>query len=117
MEVTGQLLDGKRQGLLWLLGREHPVERGGGVRFHQKVPGEVQARNHGGLVGLVMVALGKSVFWRSLEGVLPRWFSGKESSFQYRRHRRLRFDLWIRKIPLEKGMATLSSILVKKSRS
>lgn len=49
MEVTGQLLDGKKQGLLWLLGREHPVERGGGVRFHQKVPGEVQARNHGGL--------------------------------------------------------------------
>ena len=57
MEVTGQLLDGKKQGLLWLLGREHPVERGGGVRFHQKVPGEVQARNHGGLGALGCVFL------------------------------------------------------------
>ena len=32
-----------------MLGREHLVERGGGVRFHQKVPGEIQVRNHGGL--------------------------------------------------------------------
>ena len=32
---------------------------------------------------------------------LPRWLSGKESTYQCRRHRRCRFDLWVRKIPGE----------------
>ena len=30
---------------------------------------------------------------------LPRWLRGKESACQCRRHRRLGFDLWVRKIP------------------
>ena len=30
---------------------------------------------------------------------LLRWLSGRESTFQRRRHRRPRFDLWVRKIP------------------
>ena len=30
---------------------------------------------------------------------LPRWLSGKESACQYRRHKRCRLDLWVRKIP------------------
>ena len=38
-------------------------------------------------------------------------FSGKEPACQCRRHKRLRFDPWVRKIPLEVGMATHSSIL------
>ena len=29
----------------------------------------------------------------------PRWHSGKESTCQYRRHRRQKFDPWIRKTP------------------
>ena len=45
---------------------------------------------------------------------LPRWNSGKESACQRRRFRRLGFDPWIRKIPLEQGMAIHSSILAWK---
>ena len=30
---------------------------------------------------------------------IPRWFSGKESACQYRRHKRCGFDPWVRKIP------------------
>ena len=41
---------------------------------------------------------------------LLRWYSGKESACQ---HRRCRFDPWVTKIPLEKGMTTHSSILVR----
>jgi len=36
------------------------------------------------------------------------WLTGKESTCQ---GRRCRFDLWVRKIPLEKEMATHSRIL------
>ena len=46
--------------------------------------------------------------------VLPRCFSGKEFACQCRRHRRLGFDLWISKIPLEKGTASRFSILAEK---
>ena len=42
---------------------------------------------------------------------LPRWHSGKESSCQCRR---CRFDPWVWEDPLEKEMATHSSILVRK---
>ena len=41
---------------------------------------------------------------------LPRCHSDKESICQCRRHKRCRFDSWGWKDPLEKGMATLSSI-------
>ena len=39
---------------------------------------------------------------------IPKWLGGKESTCQCRR---LKFNLWVRKIPLEKEMATHSSIL------
>ena len=42
------------------------------------------------------------------ENGLPSWFSGKESACQCRR---LRFDPWVRKIPLEKEMSTNSGVL------
>ena len=38
--------------------------------------------------------------WKGDKG-LPGWLSGKESSCQYRKHRRHRFDPWVRKIPGE----------------
>ena len=41
----------------------------------------------------------------------PGGTSGKESAYQCRRPNRRRFDPWIRKIPLEKKMATHSNIL------
>ena len=34
---------------------------------------------------------------------LPRWHSGKESASQCRRHKRRRFDPWVRNIPWRKG--------------
>ena len=37
--------------------------------------------------------------------------NGKEPACQCRRHKTHKFDLWVGKIPLEKGMATHSSIL------
>ena len=40
--------------------------------------------------------------------------SGKESAYQWRRHKRQAFDPWIGKIPLEKEKATHSSILAWK---
>ena len=40
----------------------------------------------------------------------PGGISGKEPACQFRRHKRHRFDPWVGKIPLEKGMATHSSI-------
>ena len=43
---------------------------------------------------------------------LPRWLSGKESACQCRRRR---FDPWVGKNPLEKEVATPSSILAWKS--
>ena len=30
---------------------------------------------------------------------LPRWCSGEESACQFRRHKKQRFDPWVRKIP------------------
>ena len=39
----------------------------------------------------------------------PGGSRGKEPSCQYRRHKRLGFDPWVRKIPLEENMATKSS--------
>ena len=44
----------------------------------------------------------------------PGGASGEEPSCQSRRHKRYRFDPWVRKIPLEKRMATHSSILAWK---
>ena len=45
---------------------------------------------------------------------LPRWYSSKESICQCRRCKRHGFSPWVGKIPPEKGMATLSSILAWK---
>ena len=41
----------------------------------------------------------------------PGGACGKEPVCQCRRHKRLGFDSWVRKISLEEGMATHSSIL------
>ena len=49
-------------------------------------------------------------FYQSESGLL-RWHSGKESACQCRRHKRLGFNPWVGKIPLEEEMATYSSIL------
>ena len=46
---------------------------------------------------------------------LPRWRNDKESTCQYRRHKRHGFDTWVRKIPWGQEMATHSSILPGKS--
>ena len=37
---------------------------------------------------------------------LPRWHSGQESACQCRRHRRRRFDPWVRKIPRREWQPT-----------
>ena len=50
--------------------------------------------------------------WLYLQIRLPRWLSGKESACQGRRCRSHRVDPWVRKTPLEEGMAIHSSILV-----
>jgi len=41
--------------------------------------------------------------------------SGKEPDCQFRRHKRHRFNPWVRKISLEEEMVTHSSILAWKS--
>ena len=46
-----------------------------------------------------------------LAGGFPGGASGKEPACQSRRCKRCRFNPWVGKIPLEKGMATHSSIL------
>ena len=43
--------------------------------------------------------------------LLPGGTSGKKSIWQCRRYKRRRFDPWVRKTPLEEGMAIHSSIL------
>ena len=41
----------------------------------------------------------------------PGGASGKEPASQCRRHKRCRFDPWVRKVPFEESVATHSSIL------
>ena len=41
----------------------------------------------------------------------PGGASGKEPTSQCRRHKRCRFDPWVRKVSLEESVATHSSIL------
>ena len=41
----------------------------------------------------------------------PGGNSGKDSAYQHRRYKRCKFNPWVGKDPLEKGMATHSSIL------
>ena len=54
----------------------------------------------------------KSIFAGEFRLVLASlWFSGWRIRLQCRRCRRHKFDPWVGKIPLEKGMATHSSIL------
>ena len=47
----------------------------------------------------------------SLSLCFPGGASGKEPACQYRRHKRHGFSPWVGQIPLEKEMATHSSIL------
>ena len=47
-----------------------------------------------------MFFLNSLLFTLALEKLgLPRWCSGKKSTCQWRRCKRLRFDPWVRKIP------------------
>ena len=46
-----------------------------------------------------------------IEVRLPKLLSESRNCQQCRRRRRHRFNPWVGRIPLEKGMATLSSIL------
>ena len=47
-------------------------------------------------------------------GDLPGASAGRELACRCRRHKRCRFDAWVRKIPLEMEMATGTSILAWK---
>ena len=49
--------------------------------------------------------------FRTIKTDLPGGSSGKEPTYECRRHKRYRLSLWARKIPLEKGMTTHSNIL------
>ena len=42
---------------------------------------------------------------------LPRWFSGKESACQYRRHKRCWFNPWVGKIPWSRKWQPTSVVL------
>ena len=46
---------------------------------------------------------------------LPMWFSGKESTCQCRRHRRCRFDPWVRKIPWRRKWQHIPVFLPRES--
>ena len=46
---------------------------------------------------------------------LPRWLSGKEFTCQCRRHRRLRFDPWVRKLPWRREWLPTPVVLPGKS--
>ena len=48
-------------------------------------------------------------------GVLPRWLSGKESTCQCRRHRRLKFYPWVGKMPWRRAWQPTSVFLPGKS--
>ena len=64
-----------------------------------------------GPLRIMLYKLHKLGGFKQLKG-LPGWRSGKESTCQCRKCKRLRFDPWLRKIhPLEEEMATHSSIL------
>ena len=47
----------------------------------------------------------------------PGSSSGRELTCQCRRHKRLRFNPWVGKIPLEEGMATHSLFLPRESHA
>ena len=46
---------------------------------------------------------------------LARWWSGKEYTYQCRKGKKHRFNLWVQKIPLEEEMATHSSLIAWKT--
>ena len=47
---------------------------------------------------------------------LPRWFNGKESACQCKRHRRLLLDPWVRKIPWRRKWQPTPVFLPEKSQ-
>ena len=53
-------------------------------------------------------------FYRRVSG-LPSWLSGKEPAFQYRRLKRCKFDLWVRKIPCRSKWQPTAVLLPGKS--
>ena len=46
---------------------------------------------------------------------LPRWLGGKESTCQYKRHRRCSFHLWVRKIPWRRKWQPTPASLARRS--
>ena len=52
---------------------------------------------------------------RLMKAWLPTWLSGKESACQCRRHKRHKFDPWVRKIPWRKGWQPTPVFLPGKS--
>ena len=46
---------------------------------------------------------------------LPRWLSGKESACRCKRHKRFRFNLWVRKIPLNRKWQPIAVFWPEKS--
>ena len=53
---------------------------------------------------------------KTIQG-FPRGLSGKESTCQCRRHRRLRFDPWVRKITWERSWQTTPAFLPGESHN
>ena len=55
-----------------------------------------------------------SFLWANTLVGLLRWLSGKESACQYRRHRRGRFNPWVRKIPWSRKQQPTPVLLPEK---
>ena len=53
--------------------------------------------------------------WEIRDAQLPRWLSGKESTCQWRRHRRLGFNPWVGKIPWRRKRQPTPAFLPEKS--
>ena len=47
---------------------------------------------------------------------LPKWLSGKELTYQCRRHKRCRFNPWVRKLPWRRTWQPTSEFLPGKSQ-
>ena len=56
-----------------------------------------------------------SIYIRREPG-LPRWYSGKESACQCRRHKRHRLNFWVRKIPWRRKWQPTPVFLPRKSQ-
>ena len=85
----------------WLqsLGQEDPLEKG--MAAHSRILAwRIPWREEPGSYGLLSLGLQRiRHHWATNTFRFPRWCSGKESAYQRRRCRRLRFNLWVGKVP------------------